>query len=89
MTRGILKSKRKPVKNNSAGKTATMKNYLTKAQINELFTNWGVKVNPPTKGEKVTVAFPNEHLNVAEVTWSKHKCVDEKNRLYEVVMYHK
>jgi hypothetical protein len=64
------------------------KNLLTKAQILELLANWKVNVDIPTKSTKSTIAFPNEHLNVAEITWSNHKGT-YGDRLYELVMYHK
>lgn len=55
---------------------------VTKDQLENIFTSWGVTASVPRKGSKEVVCFAyvKEH---AEVTWTPHTS-DDKKRLYKI-----
>lgn len=55
---------------------------VTKDQLENIFTAWGVTASVPRKGYKEVVCFPyvKEH---AEVIWTPHTS-DDKKRLYKI-----
>lgn len=55
---------------------------VTKDQLENIFTAWGITASVPRKGSKEVVCFPyvKEH---AEVTYTPHTS-DDKKRLYKI-----
>jgi hypothetical protein len=62
------------------------KTLLTKLQVQTILASWKVVAEVPKKNEKLVVALPNEHLNVAKITWNEEKGTYGE-RLYQLVMY--
>lgn len=57
---------------------------VTKDQLENIYTAWGVTASVPKAKQREVVCFPNkEH---AEITWSKHKS-DYNQRLYLIEFF--
>lgn len=54
---------------------------VTKDQLENIFTAWGVTASVPRKGSRELVCFPNKE--VAEVTYTPYTSGDKK-RLYKI-----
>ena len=57
---------------------------VTKPQLENIYTAWGVTASTPRKGSKEVVCFPNkEH---AEITYTAHTS-DYGQRLYKIEFF--
>lgn len=65
------------------------KNFVIRDQLQKILRAWGVKDVVPVKGDfKLSLSFPNEHLNRATVR-KTHKKSTYNKPLYEIVIFRK